>query len=205
MSPKRLRRGDKLVVATHNKGKLREIRALLAPFGCEVTSVGELGLPEPDETGMTFAENATIKADAAAAATGLPALADNSGICTDALDGAPGLFSANWAGPGKDFREAMERLERELQLRGATTAANRHAHFVAALVLRWPDGERSLHEGRVFGRLVYPPRGDKGHGYDPMFVADGYDLTFGEMDETIKNRLSHRARAFEHFVRDCLG
>lgn len=200
----RLNRGDKLVVATHNQGKLREIRALLAPFGCEATSVGELGLPEPDETGHMFAENAAIKADAAAKATGLPALADDSGICVDALDGAPGLFSANWAGPGKDFAPAMERIWRELQWRGAVAEEQRRAHFVSALVLCWPDASRDLFEGRVFGQLVYPPRGNNGHGYDPMFVPDGFSITFGEMAEAEKNRISHRARSFEKFRAACL-
>ena len=197
--------GGKLVLATHNKGKLREMRDLLAPYGIEVVSVGELGLPVPAETGHMFWENAAIKARAAATATGEIALADDSGICVQALDGAPGLFSADWAVDG-DFRPAMERVERELQRRGAVAPEQRRARFVSALVVAWPDGHEEIFEGRVPGSLVWPPRGDKGFGYDPIFVPDGLDRTFGEITPQEKNAyrhpdgrvevLSHRARAF---------
>ena len=173
----------KVVIATHNPGKLREMRELLAPYGVEAVSAGELGLPEPDETGTMFAENAAIKAHAAAAA-GHPAFADDSGICIDALDGAPGLFSARWAGDKKDFGSAMARVEGELQRRAAREAQERRAHFVSALVLAWPDGHEELFEGRVRGTLVWPPRGARGFGYDPMFLPDGEEKTFGEITFT---------------------
>lgn len=207
---RRLARGETLVIATHNAGKLVEMRELLAPYGIKAISAGERGLSEPDETGHMYSQNAAIKAHAAAKATGLPALADDSGIAVDALDGAPGLFSALWAGPGKDFRPAMERVERELQLRGSS---NRKAHFVSALVLAWPDGHEVLFEGRVFGTLVWPPRGTHGFGYDAMFLADGQTRTFGEITSTEKHGwsgsddevpLSHRARAFRLLARGCL-
>lgn len=205
MTRRTLARGETLVVATHNAGKLKEIRELVAPFGITAVSAGELGLPEPDETGHMFAENAAIKAHAAARTAGRPALADDSGVCVQALDGAPGLFSANWAGPGKDFRPAMERVERELAKRGAT---DRRAWFVSALVLAWPDGHEELFEGRVHGTLVWPPRGDHGFGYDPMFLPDGETRTFGEMTSAEKHGgaapLSHRARAFAALARECL-
>jgi XTP/dITP diphosphohydrolase len=211
---RRLPRGAKIVIATHNQGKLVEVRDLLAPFGIAVVSAGALGLPEPEETGHMFAENAAIKAQAAAKASGLPALSDDSGICVDALDGAPGLFSANWAGPGKNFTPAMERVERELQTRGATLPERRRAHFVSALVLAWPDGHQQVYEGRVFGAMIWPPRGTKGFGYDPMFLPDGETRTFGEltreekhdMDWTPGGRtgLSHRARAFRLLAEACL-
>jgi XTP/dITP diphosphohydrolase len=196
-----------LVIATHNPGKLREIRELLAPFGIEAKSAGELGLPEPEETGTTFAENAAIKARAAAEATGLPAFADDSGLCVHALDGAPGIFSARWAGPTKDFSGAMARIARELDRRGVAEA-ERRAHFVSALVVAWPDGHEELFEGRVFGRLV-PPRGSLGFGYDPIFLPDGHERTFGEMPSEEKhgltdNPLSHRARAFAALAAECL-
>ncbi|MET7248104.1 RdgB/HAM1 family non-canonical purine NTP pyrophosphatase [Methylobacterium sp. EM32] len=199
----------RVVIATHNAGKLREMRELLAPFGVEAVSAGELNLPEPDETGTMFAENAAIKARAATQATGLPAFADDSGLCVDALDGAPGLFSARWAGGSKDFSGAMARIERELSTRAAT---NRRSHFVSALVLTWPDGYEELFEGRVFGELVWPPRGDKGFGYDPMFKPDESPLTFGELssdekhgiDWTTGEALSHRARAFLALAAACL-
>jgi XTP/dITP diphosphohydrolase len=201
---RKLQRGQKLVVATHNQGKVREILDLLGPYGIEAVSAGELGLPEPDETGHMYAENAAIKAHAAAKASGLTALADDSGIAVDALDGAPGIFSANWAGPGRDFAPAMARVERELAARGAREPSERRAHFVSALVLAWPDGHQELFEGRVFGQVVWPPRGSNGFGYDPMFVPDGHAVTFGEMDAARKDALSHRARAFEKLVRSCL-
>ncbi len=199
----------KVVIATHNAGKLVEMRDLLSPFGVEAVSAGELGLPEPDETGTMFAENAAIKAKAAADATGLPAFADDSGLCVDALDGAPGLFSARWAGPDKDFTGAMARIFAELDARGAT---DRRAHFVSALMLAWPDGHTELFEGRVFGDLV-APRGSAGFGYDPIFRPDGHDRTFGEMSAAEKHGvdwrtgagLSHRARAFVALSRACLA
>ena len=199
------RLAGRVVIATHNSGKLKEMRELLAPCGIEAVSAGELGLPEPDETGHMFAENAAIKAHAAARAAGLPALADDSGICVDALDGAPGLFSANWAGPGKDFAPAMQRVERELARRGAIAPELRRAPFVSALVVAWPDGREELFEGRVFGTIVWPPRGTSGFGYDPMFLPDGESRTFGEMTSHEKHgipadgsqALSHRARAFQ--------
>jgi XTP/dITP diphosphohydrolase len=203
----------RVVVATHNPGKLSEMRELLAPYGIEAVSAGELGLAVPAETGHMFSENAAIKAHAAAQTLGLPAFADDSGLCVDALDGAPGLFSADWA-VDKSFGPAMERVERELQRRGALRPEQRRAHFVSALVLAWPDGHEELFEGRVFGTLVAPPRGQKGFGYDPMFQPDGYDLTFGEMSAEEKHgihwtdgapqALSHRARAFLHLAAACL-
>ncbi len=199
----------RVVIATHNAGKLREMRELLAPFGVEAVSAGELNLPEPEETGTMFAENAAIKARAATTATGLPAFADDSGLCVDALDGAPGLFSARWSGGSKDFSGAMARIERELATRGT---ADRRSHFVSALVLTWPDGHEELFEGRVFGELVWPPRGDKGFGYDPMFRPDESPLTFGELSAEEKHgidwargeALSHRARAFLALAAACL-
>jgi len=203
----------KVVIATHNPGKLIEMRELLEPFGVEAVSAGELGLPVPQETGHMFAENASIKAHAAAKATGLPALSDDSGLCVDALDGAPGLFTADWAGPNKDFAAAMERVERELQKRSAVGHADRNAHFVSALVIAWPDGHEELFEGRVFGRVVWPPRGSKGFGYDPIFQPEGFTETFGEISSHEKHgiewssaphALSHRARAFVKLAEGCL-
>jgi XTP/dITP diphosphohydrolase len=203
----------RIVIATHNPGKLAEMRELLAPHGLQAVSAGGLGLAVPAETGHMFAENAAIKAHAAAKATGLVAFADDSGLCVDALDGAPGLFSADWA-VSKDFRPAMERVERELARRGAVAPAERRAHFVSALVLAWPDGHEELFEGRVFGTLVWPPRGGRGFGYDPMFLPDGSDRTFGEMSAEEKHgissidgrlqALSHRARAFLSLEAACL-
>ncbi|MET0429401.1 MAG: non-canonical purine NTP pyrophosphatase [Microvirga sp.] len=197
----------KVVIATHNAGKLREMRHLLEPFGIEAVSAASLGLPSPAETGHMFAENAAIKAHAAASAAGLPALADDSGLCVEALDGAPGLFTADWVGPGGDFMAGMARVERELTKRGVPDEASaRRAHFVAALVIAWPDGHEELYEGRVHGRVVWPPRGQGGFGYDPMFQPDGFAETFGEMTQEQKHgidwspdggtALSHRARAF---------
>ncbi len=199
----------RLVIATHNSGKLQEFRDLLRPFGVEVLSAGELDLPEPEETGSTFVENAEIKAAAAARAAGLPALADDSGLCVDALDGDPGLYSARWAGPDKDFSGAMARIERLLDDKGARSPERRRAHFVAALVLAWPDGRRERVEGKVFGRIVRPPRGNQGFGYDPLFQPDGHERTFGEMTAEEKHgipadgseALSHRARAFQIMAR----
>ncbi|WP_112664388.1 RdgB/HAM1 family non-canonical purine NTP pyrophosphatase [Microvirga flavescens] len=205
----------KVVIATHNAGKLREMQELLAPFGVEAVSAGELGLPEPDETGFMFSENAAIKAHAAAKATGLPALSDDSGLCVDALDGAPGLFTANWAGPNKDFPAAMARVEKELQKRGVDANGNRRAHFTSALVIAWPDGHEELFEGRVFGEVVWPPRGNQGFGYDPLFQPDGFAKTFGEISSEEKHgidwsqseptALSHRARAFLSLAAGCLS
>lgn len=200
------------VIATHNAGKLVEMRELLAPYGIDLVSAGELNLPEPDETGHMFAENAAIKAHAAAKASGLPAIADDSGICVDALDGAPGLFSANWAGPGKEFAPARERVQRELLARGALTPEQRRAHFVSALVIAWPDGHQELFEGRVFGEIVWPGRGPNGFGYDAIFQPDGMSRTFGEMTSAEKHGIpsdgsaacSHRARAFLLLAAGCL-
>jgi XTP/dITP diphosphohydrolase len=186
--------GGRLVIATHNPGKVEEIAALLAPFGMETVSAGALGLPEPEETGHSFEANAALKAHAAAAASGLPALADDSGLVVPALGGAPGIYSARWAGPANDFAAAMARVERELGDRG------RGASFVAVLALAWPDGHAELFRGEVPGWLVWPPRGDRGFGYDPMFVPDGGTLTFGEIDPAEKHRISHRARAFAKLV-----
>jgi XTP/dITP diphosphohydrolase len=194
----------RLVVATHNPGKLREIKELLAPFRVEPVSAGELGLAEPDETGTTFAENARIKAEAAAKAAGLPALADDSGLAVWALHGAPGVFSARWAGTGKDFLPAMARIEAELAARDAMTPEKRVARFIAALCLAWPDGHVEAVEGTIDGAIVWPPRGTLGFGYDPIFLPEGEARTFGEMsadekhgvDWTAGRGLSHRARAF---------
>lgn len=183
--------GGKLVIASHNPGKVREIADLLAPHGLSVVSAARLGLPEPEETGATFAENAILKATDAANASGLPVLADDSGICVAALGGQPGIYSARWAGPDKDFTVAMQRIEREL-----AGAADRSAAFICVLCLAWPDGRYETFEGRVDGTLVWPPRGTKGFGYDPMFVPEGGSLTFGEMDPAAKHAISHRARAF---------
>ena len=192
----------RLVVATHNAGKLAEFRDLLGPHGIDLVSAGELGLSEPAETGTLYAENAALKARAATDATGLAAIADDSGLAIDALDGAPGLFTADWAGNPRDFDAAMARVDRELTLRGVATPGAK-AHFVSALALTFPDGSEQIFEGRVFGTLVWPPRGTKGFGYDPMFLPDGHHLTFGEMSAEEKHGLppkgqglSHRARAF---------
>jgi XTP/dITP diphosphohydrolase len=201
----------RLVIATHNPGKLREMRELLAPFGIEAVSAGELGLPEPDETGRSFGENSRIKAEAAAKAAKMPAFADDSGLVVDALDGEPGIHSARWAGPEKDFKSAMERIERLLRERGAAAPEQRRAHFVSALLLAWPDGHVEEFEARVDGTLVWPPRGDAGFGYDPMFLPEGQDRTFGEMTSEEKHGLpprgkglSHRARAFLKLAEACL-
>ena len=201
---RRLHKGMRLVVATHNPGKVREINDLIRPYGLDAVSAGDLGLPEPDETGTMFASNARLKSRAAADAAGLPALADDSGICIDALDGAPGIFSARWGGPKKDFAAAMARVERELALRGATAPGQRRAHFVSALSLSWPGGDDQIFEGRAFGHVVWPPRGNQGFGYDPMFVPDDGHATFGEMQPEAKHAISHRARAFEAFMKACL-
>jgi XTP/dITP diphosphohydrolase len=183
------------VIASHNPGKVREIAELLAPHGLSVVSAGDLGLPEPEETGASFEANARLKALAAAAGADLPALADDSGLAVAALDGRPGIHSARWAGPARDFATAMVRVEETL-----AGKSDRRAHFVCVLALAWPDGRCETFEGRVDGRLVWPPRGDRGFGYDPIFLPDGHDLTFGQMDPAKKHAISHRARAFEKFL-----
>jgi XTP/dITP diphosphohydrolase len=192
----------RIVLATHNAGKAREIGDLMRPFGTEVVTAGELGLAEPEEIGATFAENAALKARAAAEAARLPALADDSGLCVVVLDGAPGLHSARWAGEERDFAHAMGLVEELLKALGTN---DRRAHFICALALAWPDGTLEAFEGRVDGTLVWPPRGAKGFGYDPMFVPDGYSQTFGEMDPDVKHAISHRARAFAALVDACLA
>jgi len=207
----RLRKGDRLVVASHNPGKVREIQALLAPYGIVAVGAAELGLPEPEETGATFAANARLKAEAASGASGLPALADDSGLCVSALKGAPGVYSARWAGPAssseavgqketKDFTKAMTRVEKEL---GGNP--DRHAMFACALGLAAPGTETEIFEGRVFGSLTFPPRGDKGFGYDPIFVPENGRFTFGEMHPDAKHAISHRARAFEKLAKAALA
>jgi len=190
--------GPRLVIASHNAGKVREIGDLLAPHGVEVVSAGDLDLAEPEETGATFVENAVIKAEAAARAARLPALADDSGLAVHALGGRPGIHSARWAGPGRDFALAMRKLEDAL-----AGHADRTAHFACALALAWPDGHVETVEGTVHGTLVWPPRGANGFGYDPMFVADGRDRTFGEMEPAAKHAISHRADAFRKLVAFC--
>jgi XTP/dITP diphosphohydrolase len=210
--PGHRRVAGRLVIATHNAGKLAEMRELLAPYGIDAISAGELQLKEPDETGMTFRDNARIKAQAAAAATGLAAFADDSGLAVDALGGEPGIHSARWAGPDKNFRRAMETIEEKLAERGANTPERRNAQFVSALCVGWPDGHTEEFEARVAGTLVWPPRGDKGFGYDPIFLPDGHERTFGEMSSEEKHGLpphgsglSHRARAFLKLAEACLG
>jgi XTP/dITP diphosphohydrolase len=202
----------RLVIATHNSGKLAEMRELLAPYEIEAISAGEMGLHEPDESGTSFRANARIKAVAAAKASGLPAFADDSGLAVDALAGAPGIYSARWAGPGRDFHVAMEMVERKLREAGATATAQRKAHFVSALCVAWPDGHVEEFEASVDGAIVWPPRGDKGFGYDPIFLPDGQARTFGEMPSVEKHGLppkgrglSHRARAFLKLAEACLG
>jgi XTP/dITP diphosphohydrolase len=201
----------RIVIATHNPGKLREMRELLAPYGVEAVSAGELGLAEPDETGTSFRANARIKATAAAAAAGQPAFADDSGLVVDALDGEPGIHSARWAGPIKDFGLAMQKIAELLAARGATRPEQRKAHFVSALCVAWPDGHLEEFEDHVDGTLVWPPRGTLGFGYDPMFLPDGHARTFGEMPSDEKHGLpprgkglSHRARAFLKLAKTCL-
>jgi len=189
--------GGRLVIASHNSGKVEEIGALLAPFGVAAVAAASLGLAEPEETGDSFAANAALKARAAAKASGLPALADDSGLVVPALGGAPGIYSSRWAGPEKDFGAAMARVERELGDR------DRRAAFVAVLALAWPDDHAELFRGEARGRLVWPPRGGRGFGYDPMFVPDGGNLTFGEIEPAEKHRISHRARAFAKLVHAC--
>jgi XTP/dITP diphosphohydrolase len=190
--------GDRLVIASHNQGKVEELSALLAPFEIDTVPAVSLGIPEPDETGDSFEANAALKAKTAASASGLPAIADDSGLVVPALDGAPGIYSARWAGPDKDFRIAMQRVHRELADR------DRSARFVAVLALAWPDGDLELFRGEVAGKLVWPPRGKHGFGYDPIFVPAGGAATFGEIDPAEKHKISHRARAFAKLVEGCL-
>lgn len=208
--------GKKIVVASHNEGKLREFAELMGPFGFEAKSAKAYGLPEPDETGTTFEENAYIKAFAAAKATGLPALSDDSGLCVDALDGAPGVYTANWAETpdgSRDFAMAMQRTEVAMQEVGAATPERRTGRFVAVICLAFPDGEAEYYRGEAEGTLVWPPRGELGFGYDPVFLPNGFDKTFGEMSAEEKHgwkpgqatALSHRARAFQKFAQARLG
>ncbi len=205
----RLAKGTRLVVATHNQAKVREINALIQPYGLDAVSAGALGLPEPEETEVTFAGNARLKAVAAAAASGLPALADDSGLQVDCLDGAPGIYSARWAGPSKDFDVAMKKVADEVASRhaqgGGWTTSGPRANFICALCLAVPGAEPQIFEGRIDGVLVWPPRGTGGFGYDPMFLADGLHLTFGELDPEQKHAISHRALAFAQFVRGCVA
>ena len=197
--------GDKLLIATHNQGKLEEIERLLAPFGVSVISAGQLGLDEPEETEDSFIGNARIKAHAAVKATGLPALADDSGIEIDALDGAPGVYTADWAETpnGRDFVMAMTKTWEKLEKINAPYP--RTARFVCTLVLAWPDGQDEVFEGEIEGAVSWPMRGDQGHGYDPIFVPEGYDITLGQMERWKKNEISHRADAFQKLVSGCFG
>lgn len=204
------RLSGRLVIATHNAGKLREIQALLAPYGVDCVSAGELGLPEPAETGTTFVENALIKARAAAEAANLPALADDSGLCVNALGGRPGVYTADWAErqwfegePGRDWFMAMGKVEGLLCEQGPEV--DRSAYFTCVLAIAWPDGESAVHEGRVDGALTWPPRGTRGFGYDPVFVSNGLEQTFAELDPVEKHRISHRADAFAKLVKDQFG
>lgn len=200
-----------VVIATHNPGKLKEMGELLRPHGIETIPAADLGLDEPLETGLSFAENAKIKAAAAASASRLPALADDSGLALEALDGAPGIHSARWAGEKKDFAQAMQMVEEKLKAKGATAPEQRRGAFICVLCLAWPDGEATTFEGRVDGTIIWPPRGNKGFGYDPIFLPDGFDRTFGEMSSEEKHGLpprgqglSHRARAFLKLAESCL-
>ena len=188
-----------LIVASHNAGKVREISDLLAPYDIAIRSAASLGLPEPEETGASFVENAELKALAAVQASQKPALADDSGLVVPALGGQPGIYSARWGGPDRDFGLAMERVNAELG------EGDRKAHFVAVLSLAWADGHVESFEGKVYGRLVWPPRGDKGFGYDPMFQACGQTITFGEMEPALKHGMSHRAEAFKQLIHACFG
>ena len=193
---------EQLLVASHNAGKVREIGELLAPYHIDVVSAATLGLPEPEETGDSFVANAELKARAAATRSGLVALADDSGLVVEALEGAPGIYSARWGGPAKDFSLAMRKVHEALE---AKNTINRRAHFACALSLAWPDGHTISFEGQVHGSIVWPPRGDRGFGYDPIFVADGHDITFGEMDPAEKHKISHRAAAFRQLIEACFA
>lgn len=202
----------RIVIATHNDGKLREMRELLEPHGISAVSAGELNLPEPDETGADFIANALIKARASSQASGLPAFADDSGLCVDALNGDPGIYSARWAKNAGDFVKAMAHIDKLMREHGATETTQRRAYFVSALALVWPDGHEETFEAKVHGEIVWPPRGDRGFGYDPFFLPDGHTRTFGEMESQEKHgipadgslALSHRARAFQMLARACL-
>ncbi len=195
----RLFNEPELIIATHNPGKLREIAQLFEPFGVQALSAGELGLPEPMEDGLTFIANAEVKARAAVEGSDKPAVSDDSGLVVPALGGDPGIYSARWAGPGKNFNVAMKRVQNELGNK------DRSAYFVAALALAWPDGHIEMFEGTVHGTLVWPPRGDLGFGYDPMFQPNGYDITFGEFEPSAKHAISHRADAFNQLVAACFA
>jgi XTP/dITP diphosphohydrolase len=188
---------QRLVIASHNAGKVREIVALVKPFGIDVVSASELSLPEPEETGETFVENAVLKAKASALGSGLPALADDSGLVVPALNGDPGIYSARWAGPNKDFTAAMQKVHDTL------SGGDPKAFFTCVLALCWPDGHTEVFEGYIHGHLVWPPRGDRGFGYDPMFVAEGHEKTFGEIDPAEKHEISHRADAFRKLITHC--
>ncbi len=201
---RRLKRGDRIVVASHNPGKVWEINQLIAPYGLDAVSAGALGLEVPEEPESTFEGNARIKALLAAKGSGLPALADDSGIEIDALDGAPGVHTADWAGPQRDFNVAMQCVHQQLTKRHAWMGEPTRANFTSVMCLAWPDGQTELFQGKVYGHVVWPPRGGNGFGYDPIFVADGETLTFGEMEPVKKYAISHRTRAFEHFKRACL-
>jgi XTP/dITP diphosphohydrolase len=201
---KQLKPGERIVVASHNKGKVWEINQLIAPYGLDAVSAGELGLPEPEETEPTFAGNAHLKAAAAAKGSGLPALADDSGLEVECLGGNPGIYSARWAGPGKDFGVAMQKVADAVTAKNGWVGQGPPANFISVLCLAWPDGFAQMFEGRVFGHLVWPARGGNGFGYDPMFVADGESSTFGEMEPAQKYAISHRTRAFEAFKAECL-
>ena len=200
--PMRSLANQKIVIATHNKGKLEEFSALIKPYGVEAVSAGALGLPEPVETENTFAGNARIKALAAMQASGLIAVSDDSGLCVEALGGEPGVYTADWAGPDRDWNRAMRLVEETLAAKGATTPDKRHAYFACTLCVIWPDGEERIYEGRAHGTLAWPPRGALGHGYDPMFVPQGETRTFAELAPDEKNLISHRAKALEKLVRD---
>jgi len=191
--------GNELLIATHNAGKAREIAALLAPYVDHFVTAGDLNLPEPEETGVTFEDNAILKAQAAAQASGKVCLADDSGLAVNALGGDPGIYSARWGGPDKDFNLAMGKVNDALG-----DEVDRSAYFICVLALGWPDGHTETFEGRVNGQIVWPPKGDKGFGYDPVFQADGYDITFAEMNPDAKHAISHRANAFELLVQNCL-
>jgi XTP/dITP diphosphohydrolase len=204
LAEKRTLHGEKVLIATHNKGKLEEFREIFAPHGVEVTSAGELDLAEPAEIENTFEGNARIKARAAMETSGLITIADDSGLCVDALDGAPGVYTADWAGPSRDWMMAMRTVEEKLQAAGAVTPAQRQATFNCTLLVAWPDGHERIYVGQAPGHLSWPPKGHFGHGYDPVFVPEGFDLSFGQMPHEQKNRISHRARALDKLLRDLL-
>jgi XTP/dITP diphosphohydrolase len=195
-------RGEKILIATHNKGKLEEFREILGPRGVDVTSAGEMKLAEPEETEDSFVGNARIKAKAALNATGLITLADDSGLCVDALNGEPGVYTADWAGPSRDWMMAMRTVEEKLQAAGAVTPAQRTASFNCTLLVLWPDGEERIYVGKALGHLAWPPAGAFGHGYDPVFVPHGFDVSFGQMSHDAKNKISHRARALALMMKD---